>query len=87
MASGRIQQRIDPNLQEEAEAILKAQGIKPVQAITIFYTEIRRRRGFPFLPSEVPNEELASDLNEARKGHGVKTYPGKKEFFAHLKKL
>lgn len=87
MFSTRIQHRIDTHLKMEAEAILEEQGIKPSQAITIFYTEIKRTGGFPFLPSKVPNEKLARDLLEAEKGIGIKTYKNKKELFDSLKKL
>ncbi len=87
MFSTRIQHRIDAHLKMEAEAILEEQGIKPSQAITIFYTEIKRTGGFPFLPSKVPNEKLARDLLEAEKGIGINTYKNKKELFDSLKKL
>ncbi|MDP2691744.1 MAG: type II toxin-antitoxin system RelB/DinJ family antitoxin [bacterium] len=92
MASGRIQTRIDPNLQEEAETYLEAQGIKPTWAITMFYIEVKKRKGFPFLPSPaecsgIPNNELAKDLREAEMGIGVKTYKNTEEFFDALDKL
>lgn len=83
----RLQHRIDPNLKEEAELILEEQGIKPAQAITIFYTEITRTGGFPFLPSKVPNKKLANDLEKVKTGKGVKTYKNKKALFDALKKL
>ena len=83
----RIQHRIDPELKEEAEMILEEQGIRPAQAITIFYTEIKRTGGFPFLPSKVPNKELQKDLREAKKGKGVKTYKNKKDLFDRLEAL
>lgn len=85
--SSRLQHRINPHLKEEAEFILEEQGIKPAQAITIFYTEITRTGGFPFLPSKVPNKKLAKDLREAKTGQGVKTYKNKKALFDALKKL
>lgn len=87
MASIRIQHRIDPNLKAEAEMILAKQGIKASQAITIFYTEIKRTGGFPFLPSKVPNKELQKDLMKGRTGRGVKTYKNKRALFDSLKKL
>ena len=92
MASGRIQQRINPSLQREAEEILKAQGIKPAQAIILFYTEVKRFRGLPFTPSplqpsEIPNAKLRKDLREARQGKGIHTFKSKKEFFDSLRKL
>lgn len=84
MNSTRIQHRIDLTLKEDAESILEAQGIKPSQAITIFYTEITRTGGFPFLPSKVPNAELAKDLRDTKKGIGVKRYKNKKDLFDSL---
>src|SRR5438045_1474767 len=58
MPSSRLQQRIDPSLRKEAEAILKTQGIKPSQAIILFYTEVTRSRGLPFRPSPVRRSEI-----------------------------
>lgn len=87
MKTGRLQHRIDPILQREAETILKEQGIKPSQAIAIFYTEITRRRGFPFLPSAVPNESLKKSFSEAKAGKGVKKYKNKEELFRSLENL
>lgn len=87
MHSTRIQHRIETNLKNQAEAILEEQGIKPSQAITIFYTEIKRIGGFPFLPSKVPNKKLQKDLEMAEKGIGVKAYKSKKDLFDSLEKL
>ena len=91
MALGRIQQRMNPSLKKEAEAILEMQGIKPSQAIILFYTEVRRARGLPFRPTpvsplEIPNAKLRKDLQEAASGKGIKTFKRKREFFASLKK-
>ena len=90
MASGRIQQRIDPSLQHDAEEILQTQGIKPSQAIILFYTEVKRTGGLPFqpspvLPSEIPNAKLRKDLREARKDKELRSFKNKKEFFRSLR--
>lgn len=87
MATIRMQTRIDSKLKNEAEKILEAQGFKPAQAINIFYTEVTRTGGFPFLPSKVPNEKLRKSLAEAKKGIGIKTYKNPKDLFDSLKKL
>ncbi len=92
MTSGRIQQRIDPSLQKEAEEILQTQGIKPSQAIILFYTEVKRVGGLPFQPSpvhpsEIPNARLRKELRDASKGRGVKTYKNEKDLFDSLHKL
>lgn len=92
MATGRIQQRIDSDLQKKAEAVLKALGIKPAQAITLFYMEITRQMNLPFHPStvrpeEIPNKKLARSIREARRGIGVQKFDNEDDFFASLKRL
>ncbi|TSD00235.1 MAG: Uncharacterized protein Greene101449_253 [Candidatus Peregrinibacteria bacterium Greene1014_49] len=92
MTSGRIQQRIDPSLRKEAEQILQIQGIKPSQAIILFYTEVKRAGGLPFTPSpvqpsEIPNARLQKDIRDAARGKGVKTYKNEKDFFDSLHAL
>ncbi|TSC58609.1 MAG: Uncharacterized protein Greene041619_483 [Candidatus Peregrinibacteria bacterium Greene0416_19] len=92
MTSTRLQHRINPVLRRDAEAILRAQGIKPSQAIILFYTEVKRSGGLPFVPSpvqpaEIPNARLRKAIREARQGKGVRTYTSKKAFFDSLKRL
>lgn len=89
MSTVVLQHRIDKGLKAEAENILAMQGYKPSQAIAIFYTEIKRLGGFPFLPSkiEVPNDSLLKSTREAEKGIGVETYKDDKELFDTLDNL
>jgi hypothetical protein len=53
----------------------------------MFYAEVKRKKRLPFIPSEVPNEELAKDLIKAEKGEGVITYKNKEDLFKSLEKL
>lgn len=90
MATGRIQQRIDRKLQQKAEDILGVQGIKPSQAIVLFYTEVARTGGLPFHPSpvsreEIPNARLQRDLKSAQKKGGIRLFKTKKDMFASLR--
>ena len=87
MPLAKIQQRIDAKLKMEAETFLAEQGIKPSQAIIMFYKEITKQRGFPFLPSHIPNKETTKSIREARKGVGVQTFKRKEDFFDSLKNL
>ena len=59
----RISSRIDTELKNKADSILAQIGIKPSQAIIMFYTQIVRQRGIPF-ELKVPNEETVQALNE-----------------------
>lgn len=59
----RISSRIDSDLKNKSEAILQELGIKPSQAITMFYTQIAERKEFP-LELKSPNQETIDALNE-----------------------
>ena len=61
----RISSRIDADLKREADAILAEIGMKPSQAIALFYTQIVRQRGIP-LSLKLPNEALEDAMREAR---------------------
>jgi len=75
----RISSRIDPDLKKKSEAILAEIGIKPSQAITMFYTQIVRQRGLP-LELKIPNEETLEALNEDLTN--AKSYDSAAEMFA-----
>lgn len=61
----RISSRIDADLKREGDAILSEIGLKPSQAIALFYKQIVRQRGIPF-DLRLPNETLTAAMTEAR---------------------
>ena len=61
----RISSRIDSDLKNKADAILSELGIKPSQAITMFYTQIVHQKGLP-LDLRVPNDETLDAINELK---------------------
>lgn len=83
--------RIEPELKEQAEAILTALGIPASNAITMFYRQIILQQGLPFdvkLPSAKPvdlnrltpeqlSEELEKGYSDILAG---KTKPAKQVF-------
>ena len=77
----RISSRIDAKLKDEADSILAQIGIKPSQAITMFYTQIVRQRGIPF-ELKIPNEETLQALNEDVSNH--KAYDSVEALMADL---
>lgn len=87
MASeARISSRIDADLKKQGDAILDEIGMKPSQAITLFYTQIVRQRGLP-LSLNVPNEALEAAMREARDpvfGKTAKSYSSAREMFDDL---
>ena len=77
----RISSRIDPELKRKSEAILAEIGVKPSQAITMFYTQIVRQRGLPLelkIPNDVTIAALGEDLTDA------KSYSDAGEMFADI---
>lgn len=55
--SANLYARIEPEVKEQAEAILAALGVPASSAITMFYKQIILQRGLPFdvkLPSSMP---------------------------------
>jgi len=83
----RTQYRIDPILKENAEKILIKIGIKPAQAIAMFYSEIARTGTFPFLPTKVLKEEISKEIEKTEKGIGIKKYKNKEDLFSSLDNL
>lgn len=49
-ATTAVYARIDTGLKENAEGILSQLGITPASAISMFYSQIVRQRGLPFMP-------------------------------------
>ncbi len=67
--SANINVRIEPELKEEAEAILSKVGLSPSSAINMFYKQIVLHKGLPFevlLPEGIINMSSVSEeeLNE-----------------------
>lgn len=46
--SAMIRARVDPQLKDEVEGILQELGVSTTQALTLFYQQIRLRKGIPF---------------------------------------
>lgn len=72
--SANLYVRIEPELKEQAEAILSALGIPASNAITMFYRQIVLQKGLPFevrLPAAQPvdigsvtDEQLNAELEK-----------------------
>ena len=58
--SANLYARIEPEVKEQAEAILSALGIPASNAITMFYKQVIVQRGLPF---EVKLPELPLDIS------------------------
>jgi DNA-damage-inducible protein J len=91
LAGGQIglgkEARIEPGLKKEADAILAAIGMNATTAITLFYTQMVRHRGFP-LELKIPNDETLEAMREVRDPEFRKNaprYASAEELFAALR--
>lgn len=64
-----IQARIQPELKEMGDAILKKIGITASQAINALYAQIVMRKGLPF-ELKIPNEDTKAAMHELEQGGG-----------------
>lgn len=70
MKNAVINARVESDLKEDVEHILKRLGLNATQAITMFYQQIRLHNGIPF-DVKIPNEETQKVIEESRKGVNV----------------
>jgi DNA-damage-inducible protein J len=70
--SAMVRARVEPELKEEVEIIFKKLGITTTEAITIFYHQVKAKKGIPFdlrIPNEITLEtawktDAGEELNE-----------------------
>jgi DNA-damage-inducible protein J len=60
--STMYQFRIDEKEKAETFAILQEMGIKPSQAVRLFFRQIRQTKSIPFPIEHIPNEKTAERL-------------------------
>ena len=82
--SASIHARMEPELKEEAEAILKELGLNASQAITLFYRQIKLSRGLPFV-LRVPNETTRQTLDDTDAGENLVYCRDADDLFRRLK--
>lgn len=64
-----IRARVEPELKNEVEDILTTLGLNATEAITLYYKQIRLRRGIPFEIS-IPNNVTKKAIEDTRAGKG-----------------
>ncbi len=53
--------RLDPQVKQNAEAVLKALGLTTSQAVNLFFTQVSLNRGIPF-DVHIPNKATAEAI-------------------------
>lgn len=83
--TGYINARVENDLKEKAEKVLRRVGVNTSGAVTMFLRQVVIRQGIPF-EVRVPNKESLKAIRELRAGKG-KMYTGStKEIFDSLVK-
>jgi len=80
-----VRARIEPGLKADVERLLGRLGLSTTEAINLFYSQIRLRRGLPF-PVEVPNETTRRTFEATDRGEDLKAYESLDEMFEALDK-
>ncbi len=83
--SANVMARVEPDIKEQAEAILNSLGITSSAGINMFYRQVIYCNGLPFRPSLPVNkpkaldemtkaelyEKLERGINQAKNGEGI----------------
>lgn len=72
--TGYINARVENDLKEKAERVLRRVGVNTSNAVTMFLRQVVIRQGIPF-DVRVPNKESQKDIRKLRAGKG-KVYTG-----------
>ena len=80
MKTSAIHSRIEPEVKEKAESVLQRLGVKPTEAIRMFYTQIALRNALPFDVS-IPNQETEAALLDSRLGRDLESFDSADDLF------
>jgi DNA-damage-inducible protein J len=80
-----IRARVEPGLKNDVEKLLHRLGVTTTEAITMFYSQIRLRKGLPF-PVEVPNATTRKTFEATDRGEDINTFDSLDKMFKALDK-
>ncbi|MGC2061534.1 MAG: type II toxin-antitoxin system RelB/DinJ family antitoxin [Thermodesulfovibrionales bacterium] len=79
-----ITTRVDPDLKSDAEKVLKTLGISTTEAINLFLSQVRLRKGLPF-DVKIPNKTTQKAMKDAEEGRNLNSYAGVDDFFEKMR--
>ena len=77
--SATIRARVEPELKEEVEKIFRDLGLTTTEAITLFYHQVKARKGIPFEVA-MPNDTTLETARKTDAGEGLNEYASLDEF-------
>ena len=78
-----ITTRVDPDLKADAEKVLSKLGISTTEAINLFLSQVRLRRGLPF-DVKIPNKTTLKAMKDAEEGRNLSSYDSLDKFFKKM---
>jgi DNA-damage-inducible protein J len=78
-----ITTRVDPDLKADAEKVLRKLGISTTEAINLFLSQVRLRRGLPF-DVKIPNKTTLKAMKDAEEGRNLSSYDSLDKFFEKM---
>ena len=78
-----ITTRVDPDLKADAEKVLRKLGISTTEAINLFLSQVRLRKGLPF-DVKIPNKTTLKAMKDAEEGRNLSSYDNPDEFFEKM---
>jgi DNA-damage-inducible protein J len=78
-----IRARIEPELKNEVEDIFDKLGLSTTEAVTLFYHQVKLRRGLPFEVA-IPNDITAQTFQDTDAGKNVIRCEDKEDLFEKL---
>ena len=80
-----VRARMEPGLKSEVEALLEQLGVTTTDAINMFFSQIRLRKGIPF-SIEMPNKITRQTFEATDRGEDLRAYKNLDEMFKALDK-
>ena len=75
--------RVEPELKQSVEAVLKKLGMTTTQAITTFLNQINLRQGLPF-EVKIPNKETQEAIARSYKSENLTSFDTVEELYEDL---
>ncbi len=73
LKTATVHARIDPETKKRSEAVLRALGMTPTDAVRLLYKQIALRKEFP-LELRIPNSLTVETLNKTDRGEEIETF-------------
>ncbi|MDA8388709.1 MAG: type II toxin-antitoxin system RelB/DinJ family antitoxin [Nitrospiraceae bacterium] len=78
-----ITTRVDPGLKTDAEKVLRELGISTTEAINLFLSQVRLRKGLPF-DVKIPNKATLKAMRDAEERRDLTESENAEDMFRKL---